>query len=71
MMGYMMQNQSARRMMMNNMFSIANKDTSFTNYMYNMMDNYPQMWNYMKSMMGNQGMMHGGMMENRNDHNNQ
>jgi len=61
-----MQNQNARRMMMSNMFSTANKDSGFAGYMYNMMGNYPQMWSYMQSMMGN-GMMHRGMMGYRNN----
>jgi len=37
--------------------------------MYKLMDDYPQMWNFMRSMMGNHGMMHGGMMGNRENNN--
>jgi hypothetical protein len=59
----MMNNRNTRYMMMNGMFSKANNDSSFANYMYGMMNNYPQMWSWMQNNMnGNRTMGHGMMM---------
>jgi hypothetical protein len=51
--------------MMNGMFSRANTDSTFANYMYNMMNNYPQMWGWMQNMMNGNGMTGHGMMMGR------
>ncbi|MDZ7763614.1 MAG: hypothetical protein U5K00_04200 [Melioribacteraceae bacterium] len=52
-----MNDQNARGMMMNNMFMMADQDSSIAQSMYDHMNNYEGMMNHMRMMMNNNQMM--------------
>ena len=61
-MNSVMKDENARNIMMDHMFMMADRDSSFTKMMYNHMKNFDHMMGSMQNMMNRHSMMGQGMM---------